>query len=62
MFSVFCSPETLHFDQGTEFDNQLANELQSVLGKYKKTRTAVFPQGNSALGRVHSTVHYVGYV
>ena len=32
MFSVFCSPETLHSDQGTEFYNQLANELQSVLG------------------------------
>ena len=37
VFSVFGSPETLHSDQGTEFDNQLVKELQSVFG-YKKTR------------------------
>jgi len=57
VFSVFGSPETLHSDQGTEFENQLVKELQSVFG-YKKTRTAAFrPQGNSVLERVHSTVH-----
>ena len=57
MFSVFGPPETLHSDQGKEFENELVKELQSVFG-YKKTRTAAFrPQGNSVLERVHSTVH-----
>ena len=57
VFSVFGPPETLHFDQSKEFENELVKELQSVFG-YKKTRTAAFrPQGNSVLERVHSTVH-----
>ena len=57
VFSVFGPPETLHSDQGKEFQNQLVKELQSVFG-YKKTRTAAYrPQGNSVLERVHSTVH-----
>ena len=57
VFSVFSPPETLHSDQGKEFENELVKELQSVSG-YKKTRTAAFrPQGNSVLERAHSTVH-----
>ena len=57
VFSVFGPPETLHSDQGREFENQLVKELQTVFG-YKKTRTAAYrPQGNSVLERVHSTVH-----
>ena len=47
----------LHSDQGTEFENQLVRELQTVFG-YKKTRTTPYrPQGNSVLERVHSTMH-----
>ena len=34
VFSVFGPPETLHSDQGTEFENQLVKELQSVFGAY----------------------------
>ena len=57
VFSVFGPPETLHSDQGKEFQNQLVKELQSVFG-YKKTRTAAYrSQGNSVLERVYSTVH-----
>ena len=57
VFSVFGRPETLHSDQGKEFQNQLVEELQFVFG-YQKTRTAGYrPQGNSVLERVHSTVH-----
>ena len=57
VFSVFDPPETLHSDQGKEFENEMVKELQLVCG-YKKTRTAAFrPQGNSVLERVHSTVH-----
>lgn len=57
VFSVFGPPETLHSDQGLEFENRLVKELQKVFG-YKKTRTAAYrPQGNSVLERVHSTVH-----
>ena len=55
--SVFGPPETLHSDQGNEFENEFVKELQSVFG-YKKTRAGAFrPQGNSVLDRVHSTVH-----
>ena len=47
VFAVFGPPETLHSDQGKEFENELVMELQSVFG-YKKTRTAAFRlQGNS---------------
>ncbi|CAB1098409.1 unnamed protein product [Ectocarpus sp. CCAP 1310/34] len=57
VFSVLGPPETLHSDQGREFENQLVKELQTVFG-YKKTRTAAYrPQGNSVLERVHNTVH-----
>lgn len=55
VFSVFSPPETLHSDEGTEFENELAKELQSVFG-FKKTRTSAYrPQSNSVLERVHST-------
>ena len=57
VFSVFSPPETLHSNQGTEFENELVTELQSVFG-FKKTRTSAYrPQGNSVLERVHSTMH-----
>ena len=36
--SVFGSPETLHSDQGDEFDNELVRELQSVLGIRKRVQ------------------------
>ncbi|CAN0350783.1 unnamed protein product, partial [Laminaria digitata] len=32
VFSVFGPPETLHSDNGTEFENQLVKELQTVFG------------------------------
>lgn len=55
--SVFGPPETLHSDQGLEFENQLVKELQNVIG-HKKTRTTPYrPQGNSVLERVHSMAH-----
>ncbi|CAB1100197.1 unnamed protein product [Ectocarpus sp. CCAP 1310/34] len=45
VFSVFGPPDTLHSDQGKEFENQLVKELQSAFG-YKKTRTVAYrPQG-----------------
>jgi len=54
---VFSPPETLHSDQGTEFENELVKELQAVFG-FRKTRTSAYrPQGNSVLERVHSTLH-----
>ena len=57
VFSVFGVPEMLCSDQGTEFENQLVRELQTVFG-YKKTRTTPYrPQCKSVLERVHSTMH-----
>ena len=57
MFSVFSAPETLHWDLGSEFENEVVKDLQSVFG-FKKTRMlACRPQGNSVLERVHSTLH-----
>ena len=55
VFSVFSAPETLHGDQGCEFENELVKELRSVFG-FRKTYTSTYrPQGNSVLERVHST-------
>ena len=57
VFSVFGTPESVHSDQGTEFENDLVRELQRVFG-FRKTRTLPYrPQGNSVLERVHSTMH-----
>ena len=47
----------LHSDQGTEFENKVIHQLQTILG-YKKTCTTPYrPQGNSVSERVHSTMH-----
>ena len=57
IISIFGPPEMLHSDQGTEFENKIIHQLQSVLG-YQKTRTTPYrPQGNSVSERVHSTMH-----
>ena len=57
IFSIFGPPEMLHSDQGTEFENKIIHQLQTILG-YEKTRTTPYrPQGNSVSERVHSTMH-----
>ena len=38
VFLIFAAPETLHSDQGPEFENDLVRELQHDFG-FKKTRT-----------------------
>ena len=38
IISIFGPPETLHSDQGPEFENKVIYQLQQILG-YKKTRT-----------------------
>ena len=54
---MFSPPETLHSDRGSEFENQLVRELQSVF-RFKKTQTLPYrPQENSVLERVHLTMH-----
>ncbi|CAM9915145.1 unnamed protein product, partial [Choristocarpus tenellus] len=56
VFSIFGAPETLHSDQGKEFENKLILELQNIYG-YKKTKTTPYrPQGNSILDRIHKTI------
>ena len=57
IISIFGPPEMLHSDQGTEFENKVIHQLQTILG-YKKTCTTPYrPQGNSVSERVHSTMH-----
>lgn len=57
IISIFGPPETLHSDQGPEFENKIIYQMQQILG-YKKTRTTPYrPQGNSVSERVHSTMH-----
>ena len=57
IISILGRPETLHSDQGPEFENKVIYQLQQILG-YKKTRTTPYrPQGNSVSERVHSTMH-----
>ena len=38
IISIFGPPETLHSDQGSEFENEVIYQLQLILG-YKKTCT-----------------------
>ena len=57
IFGIFEPPETLHPDQGAEFDNKIVKQLQDVFG-YKKTKTTSYrPQGNSVSECMHSTLH-----
>ena len=57
VFGIFGPPETLHSDQGPEFENKVVKQLQDVFG-YKKTKTTPYrPQENSVSERMHSTLH-----
>ncbi|MEP5375796.1 MAG: transposase family protein, partial [Hyphomicrobiales bacterium] len=57
LVNIFGSPETLHSDQGPEFENKVIYQLQRIFG-YEKTRTTPYrPQGDSVPERVHSTMH-----
>ena len=57
IFGIFGPPETLHSDQGPEFENKVVKQLQNVFG-YEKTKTTPYrPQGNSVSERMHSTLH-----
>ena len=38
VFGIFGQPETLHSDQGPEFENKVVKQLQDIFG-YKKTKT-----------------------
>ena len=57
VFGIFGPPETLHSDQGPEFENKVVKQLQDVFG-YKETKTTPYhPQGNSVSECTHSTLH-----
>ena len=57
VFGFFGPPETLHSDQGPEFENKVVKQLQDVFA-FKKTKTTPYrPQGNSVSERMHSTIH-----
>ena len=57
VFDIFGPLETLHSDQGPEFENKVVKQLQNVFG-YEKTKTTPYrPQGNSVSERMHSTLH-----
>ena len=59
VFGIFGPPETLHSNQGPEFENKVVKQLQGVFG-YKKTNTTPYRrQGNSVSERMHSTLHTV---
>ena len=57
VFGIFGSPETLHSDQGPEFENKVVKQLQDVFGYKKNKTTPDRPQGNSVSERRHSTLH-----
>ena len=56
VFGIFGPPETLHSDQGPEFENRVVKQLQDVLGYKKNKTTHDRPQGNSVSERMHSTL------
>ena len=54
---IFRPPETLHSDQGPEFNNKVEKHLQDVFGDNKTKTTPYRPQGSSVSERMHSTLH-----
>ena len=56
VFGIFGPPETLHSDQGQEFENKVMKQLQDVFGYEKAKTTPYRPQGNSVSERMHSTL------
>ena len=59
IFGIFGPPETLHFDQGPEFENIVVKQLQDVFGLEKTKTTPYRPQGSSVSERMRSTLHTV---
>ena len=57
VLGIFGPPETLHSDQGPEFENKVVKQLQDVFGDKKTKTTPYRPQGDSGLERMHSTLH-----
>ena len=54
---IFGPPETLHSDQGPEFENKVVKQLQDVFGNKETKTTPYRPQGNRVSERMHSTLH-----
>ena len=55
--SIYGPLETLHSDQGPEFENKVIYQLQLILGYKKAPTTPCRPQGNSVSERLQSTIH-----
>lgn len=54
--AIFGTPQSIHSDRGTEFENSLIKSLCELLG-IKKTKSApYFPTGNSMVERLFRTV------
>ena len=54
--AIFGTPESIHSDRGTVFENKLIQDLCHIL-KMKKTKsTPYYPQGNGVIERLFRTV------
>ena len=54
--SVFGTPEIIHSDRGTEFENKVIYELCALFGIRKSKASPYYPQGNSMIERLFRTV------
>lgn len=56
---IFSRPETLHPDQGMDFESQIIYHLQLVLEYHTTKTTPYHPQGRWVFERIHVIFHAV---
>ena len=54
--TVFGSPESIHSDRGTEFENEVIRDLCTLFNIRKSKSSPYYPKGNSMIERTFKTV------
>jgi len=54
--TIFGAPEVIHSDRGTEFQNQMMDELCKIMGMRRSKSSPYYPQGNAIIERLFRTV------
>ena len=59
--TVFGSPESIHSDRGTEFENRVIREMCTIFGIRKTKSSPYYPRGNGMIERLFRTTKDMVY-